>query len=93
MRAELFKQKGLIDVLDPQEVSPRNLAQRITDDLERTDLPSASAAIDMSGASNAIRRLSGLVRERASLQPMTVSTSQAAGGLRAKRAVAGSRDE
>ena len=83
MRAELFQQKGLIDVLDPQEVSPRNLAQRIIDDLERTDLPAANAAIDMSGTWNAVRRLSGLVTERAGLQPMTVSTSRAAGGLRA----------
>jgi predicted glycosyltransferase len=83
MRAELFQQRGLIDVLDPQEVSPRNLAQRIIDDLERTDLPAANAAIDMSGARNAVCRLSGLVMERAGLQPMTVSTSPARGGLRA----------
>lgn len=82
MRAELFQQKGLIDVLDPQELSPRNLAQRIIDDLERTDLPAANAAIDMSGARNAVCRLSGLALERAGLQPMTVSTSPAAGGLR-----------
>lgn len=93
MRAELLQQKGLIDVLDPQEVSPRNLAQRITDDLERTDLPVAHAAIDMSGASNVICRLSGLVREKARLQPTTVSTSQAAGGLRAKRSAAGYGNE
>jgi predicted glycosyltransferase len=93
MRAELFQQKGLIDVLDPQEVSPRNLAQRIVDDLERTDLPIANAAIDMSGARNAARRLSGLVLERASLQPMTVSASQTVGGLSAKRAASGERDE
>jgi hypothetical protein len=89
MRAELFQQKGLIDVLDPQEVSPRNLAQRIVDDLERTDLPIANAAIDMSGARNAACHLSGLVLERASLQPMTVSASQTVGGLSAKRAASG----
>ena len=82
MRAELFQRKGLIDVLDPQELSPRNLARRIIDDLERTDLPAAHAAIDMSGAGNAVGRLSGLVRERAGLQPMTVSTNPAAGRLR-----------
>jgi len=93
MRAELFQQKGLIDVLDPQEVSPRNLAQRVVDDLERTDFPVANAAIDTSGARNTARRLAGLVLERAGLQPMTASTSPAAGGVRAKHAAAGYRDE
>ena len=93
IRAELFQQRGLVDVLDPQEVSPKNLAQRIVDDLERTDLPVANAAIDTSGARNAACRLSGLVLERAGLQPTTVSTSQAAGGLHAKRAASGYTDE
>ena len=88
MRAELFQQKGLIDVLDPQEVSPRTLAQRIVDDLERTDLPMVHAAIDTSGARNAACRLSRLVLERG-LQPMTVSTNQPPGALSAKRAASG----
>jgi predicted glycosyltransferase len=65
MRAELFQQRGLIDVLDPQEVSPKNLAQRISEDLERTDFPLADAVIDTCGARNAAWRLSGLVQERA----------------------------
>jgi predicted glycosyltransferase len=88
MRAELFQQKGLIDVLDPQEVSPKNLAQRISEDLERTDFPLADAAIDTSGARNAAWRLSELVRERAGVLPMTLSTSPVAGAPVAKRAAA-----
>jgi len=89
MRAELFQQKGLIDVLDPEEVSPRNLAQRIIEDLERTDFPLADAAIDTSGARNAARRLSGLALEKADLLPMTLSTSYVAGALHARRAASG----
>src|SRR5262249_17391846 len=65
MRAELFKQKGLIDVLDPQKLSPKNLAQRITEDLERTDFPVADATIDMAGVRNAACHLSQLALERA----------------------------
>jgi predicted glycosyltransferase len=88
MRAELFQQKGLIDVLDPHEVSPKNLAQRISEDLERTDFPLADAAIDTSGARNAAWRLSELVRERAGVLPMTLATSPHAGALGHKRAAA-----
>jgi predicted glycosyltransferase len=86
MRAELFRQKGLVDVLDPQEVSPRSLAQRIIEDLERTDFPLADAAIDTCGARNAACRLSGLALERADLPPVTLSSSYVAGELRARRA-------
>jgi predicted glycosyltransferase len=89
MRAELFRQKGLIDVLDPREVSPRNLAQRILEDLERADFPLANVAIDTSGAKNTACRLSGLALERAGLITMPLSTSHVAGGLRTKRAAPG----
>src|SRR5215469_8151982 len=44
MRAQLFQEKGLIDVLDPQKVSPKNLAERIIEDLERTDFPLVDAS-------------------------------------------------
>jgi len=91
IRAELFQEKGLIDVLHPQEVSPGNLADRIIADLERTDFPRADAAIDTSGARNAARRLLGLAQERADLLPMTMSSSHAAAALRAKHAAASGR--
>lgn len=83
MRAELFQQKGLIDVLDPQEVSPRNLAQRIIEDLERTDFPLAVTGIDTFGARNAACRLSELAFERASPLP-TRLTSHVDGAPRGK---------
>lgn len=87
MRAELFQQKGLIDVLDPQEVSPKNLAQRISEDLERTDFPVADAAIDTSGARNAAWRLSELIGERAGVLPMApVSASPVGAAPDVKRA-------
>ena len=86
MRAELFQQKGLIDVLDPQKVSPKNLAERIIEDLERTDFPLVDASIDTSGVRNAACHLSQLALERAELVPTTHSTSRAPGALRAKSA-------
>ena len=87
IRADLFQQKGLIDVLGPQEVSPKNLAQRISEDLERTDFPLADPAIDTSGARNAAWRLSGLVEERAGVLPMApLSASAVAGAPDGKRA-------
>jgi predicted glycosyltransferase len=89
MRADLFKQKGLIDVLDPREVSPANLADRIMEDLERTDFPTAGSAIDMSGARNTACRLSALAQERARALPMTSFTGQVAGSLRVKHAASG----
>jgi predicted glycosyltransferase len=89
MRADLFERQGLIDMLDPREVSPKILAQRITEDLERTDFPLADTAIDMSGARNAARRLSELVLEKADLEPVKLSTRHVAGGLRATRAASG----
>jgi predicted glycosyltransferase len=93
MRAKLFQEKGLIDVLEPQEVSPKYLAQRIIEDLERTDFPQAHAAIDTTGTSNAACRLSELALERAALLPTTHSTSHAVGTLRAKSAAARWADE
>ena len=84
MRAKLFQHKGLIDLLDPRELSPRNLAERVIEDLGRTDFPLADAAITTSGARNVARRLSGLAPERGALLPMACSTSDGAGALNAK---------
>jgi predicted glycosyltransferase len=70
MRARLFAGRGLIDVLDPRDVSPKSLAQRIIKDLERSDFPLANATIDTSGANNVACRLSALARQRGALRPM-----------------------
>src|SRR5213594_2231510 len=79
MRARLFQDRGLIDVLDPRVVTPRSLAQRIIEDLERTDFPLANTALSMSGARRAAERLSALALARgAGLQPIAVAASQTA---------------
>ncbi len=72
MRARLFQERGLIDVLDPREVSARKLAERILVDLERTDFPSSNAAIDTTGARNVVGRLLELALERPALRPLNV---------------------
>jgi predicted glycosyltransferase len=81
MRARLFQERGLIDVLDPRELSSRNLARRIIEDLERTDFPSLNATIDTSGARNAARRLSELALEKRVLQQIALPRVPAAGML------------
>ena len=65
MRAGLFAARGLIDMLDPSDLSPDKLAQRLVADLERNDYPAAGEAVPMDGARQAADRLSELVRERA----------------------------
>ena len=57
MRARLFAGRGLIDVLYPQELSAKNLAERIVSDLERTDFPRHDPAIELCGGRRAARRL------------------------------------
>src|ERR1051326_437634 len=49
MRAGLFAARGLIDVLDPQDVTPEALGERLLADLQRNDFPAHDAAIEMSG--------------------------------------------
>jgi predicted glycosyltransferase len=65
VRAELFAQKGLIDVLDPTDLSPEKLAQRLVKDWERNDYPVDTDAIPLDGAKQAADRLLELVREGA----------------------------
>jgi len=89
MRADLFQERGLIDVLDPREASPRNLADRIIRDLGRSDLPLTNGMIDMSGARNAARRLSALAQEKRALQPLVLPRSHAAGPVPPDHALAG----
>src|SRR5207244_6402807 len=38
-RARLFAERRLIDVLDPADLSPEKLAQRLMEDLRRNDYP------------------------------------------------------
>ena len=64
-RARLFAQRRLIDVLDPADLSAEKLAQRLVEDLRRSDYPVDSAALPMDGAREAADRLLELVREEA----------------------------
>jgi len=64
-RARLLAQRRLIDVLDPADLSPEKLAQRLVEDLSRDDYPVESEAPPMDGARQAADRLSELLRERA----------------------------
>ena len=63
MRAGLFAEKGLIDVLDPTDLSPESLAQRLLEDLERTDYPVNGDVVPMDGARQAAGWLLELLRE------------------------------
>jgi predicted glycosyltransferase len=68
MRSRLFKERGLIDVLYPDELSVQTLTQRLLADLERDDYPSpgaADAAVDTHGASRAVACLLRLVKGEA----------------------------
>src|SRR5467141_1891876 len=62
-RAGLFAQRCLIDVLDPADLSPESLAERLVEDLGRKDYPVDGEALPMDGARQATDRLLELVRE------------------------------
>src|SRR5437667_30752 len=57
MRAELFAATHLVDMLDPNDLSPETLAERLIADLERNDYPAGGDAVPMDGARHAADRL------------------------------------
>jgi len=57
MRAELFAARHLVDMLDPNDLSPEMLAERLIADLERNDYPTGNDAVPMDGARHAADRL------------------------------------
>jgi predicted glycosyltransferase len=65
MRARLFMERGLIDALDPDELSVQALAERLLADLERDDYPSPDAAVDTHGAPRAVDCLLRLAKVEA----------------------------
>jgi predicted glycosyltransferase len=65
MRAKYFAERGLIDVIYPQDLSPKSLAERLMADLERDDYPVCDEAIELDGAAHAAVHLSGLLGQRA----------------------------
>jgi predicted glycosyltransferase/glutathione synthase/RimK-type ligase-like ATP-grasp enzyme len=72
MRAELFAKRGLIDVLDPTDLSPETLAQRLVEDLDRTDYPAVADGIPLDGAKQAADRLIEHLRNAAHAAPVSV---------------------
>ena len=65
MRARLFAERGLIDVLDPTDLSPESLARRLLEDLERTDYPVDGKVVPLDGARQAAGWLLELLRQGA----------------------------
>jgi predicted glycosyltransferase len=64
-RARLFAQRHLIDMLDPSDLAPEKLAERLTQDLERSDYPHNCGTFQMDGAAQAAARLSELLQVKA----------------------------
>lgn len=62
MRAGLFAARGLIEMLDPRELSPEVLAQRLMAALQREDFPAQDEAVEMNGARQAASCLLELLR-------------------------------
>jgi predicted glycosyltransferase len=55
----------MIDMIDPRDLSPNSLAERLVADLERDDYPAKDTGIDTSGTRQAVARLLELVGIRA----------------------------
>ena len=56
-RARLFAERGLVDVIQPGELSPKKMAEKFMDGLEQTDYPLYEATIDTNGSRRAAERL------------------------------------
>ncbi len=64
MRAKVFEERGLIDVVYPHELSPRTLVQRLMARLERDDSSVYDEDLELNGAAQAAARLSAILRQR-----------------------------
>jgi len=64
MRARLFAQRGLADVIYPWELSPKKMAGKLMENLQRKDYPCYDPAIDTNGGRNAATRLAELLASR-----------------------------
>jgi predicted glycosyltransferase len=62
IRAELLRERGLIDTLDPDELTPELLAERLLRDIDRSDLPVSGETPLMGGASHAADHLLALLQ-------------------------------
>jgi len=56
-RARLFAERGLVDVIQPGELSPKKIAEKFMHGLEQTDDPLYGPTIDTNGSRRAAERL------------------------------------
>ena len=61
IRAQLFADRGLADVLFPDVLSPQKMAEKLMHDLQRKEGPSYDPAIKTNGGQNAATRLAELL--------------------------------
>ena len=64
MRARLFAERGLVEVIFPGELSPKKMAGKLMENLQRKDYPCYDPAIDTNGGRNAAARLAELLASR-----------------------------
>jgi len=64
MRAGVFAARGLVDALDPSELSAESLGERLLADLGRSDYPVPDPALDLGGASQAAKKTVELLEAR-----------------------------
>lgn len=69
MRSQLFLERGLVDVVFPEELSPQRLAERMLDGLERNGSTTAAARVDTSGLRNVAGHLLRLAGAPVHAQP------------------------
>jgi predicted glycosyltransferase len=64
MRARMFNQRGLADVIYPSDLSPKKMAVKLMENLQRRDHASYDAAIHTNGGGTAAARLAELLTSR-----------------------------
>jgi len=64
MRARLFSERGLADVILPEDLIPKKMAAKLMEDLQRKDDPPYDSAINTNGGRNAAARLAQLLASR-----------------------------
>lgn len=65
LRVEVFKRRGLIDVIHPEELSAEKLAERIIEDLQRTDYPASDRDFNTNGGIEAAVHLAEFIAKKA----------------------------
>ncbi len=64
-RARVFMERGLIDAIFPDALTPRRLAERVLADLNRKDFPFQDPSLELHGSRLAAARLKELTRAKA----------------------------